>query len=55
LRVFFFRMEFVVAGPILDSLGDLHRAPPQMDFLEFVSPEGLVYDMLQIYSINLDS
>ena len=46
-------MEFVVAGPILDSLGDLHGAPPERDFGDFVFPEGLVYDILPIYSINL--
>ena len=44
-----FRMEFVVAGPILDCLGDLHGAPPEKDFWVFISPEVLVYDMLQIY------
>ena len=43
----------MVAGPILDCLGDLHRAPPENDFWDFVSHEGLVYDILPIYSINL--
>jgi hypothetical protein len=46
-------MEFVVAGPILDCLGDFHRAPPERDFWDFVSQEGLVYDIFPIYSINL--
>jgi hypothetical protein len=46
-------MEFVVAGPILDCLGDLHGAPPEEDFWDFVSPEVLVYDIILIYSINL--
>ena len=42
-------MEFVVAGPILDCLGDLRGTLPERDFWDFVSPEVLVYDMLQIY------
>jgi hypothetical protein len=46
-------MEFVVAGPILDCLGDLHGTPPERYFGEFVSPEVLAYDILPIYSINL--
>jgi hypothetical protein len=46
-------MEFVVAGPILDCLGDLHGAPPKRDFWDFVSPEGLVYDIFLICSIKL--
>jgi hypothetical protein len=28
----FFRMENVVAGPILNCLGDFHRTAPQRDF-----------------------
>jgi hypothetical protein len=46
-------MDFVVAGPILDCLGDLHGTPPEKYFWEFVSPEVLVYDILPIYSIIL--
>jgi len=49
----FFRMEFVVTGPILDCLGDLHGTPAERYFWDFVSQEGLVYDILSIYSINL--
>jgi hypothetical protein len=47
-------MEFVVAGSILHYMGNLHGAPPERNFWDFVSPEDLVYDILQIYSINLD-
>ena len=43
----------MVAGPILDCLGDLHGTPPENDFWDFVSPGGLVYDILPIYSIIL--
>ena len=46
-------MEFVVADPILDCLGDLHGTPPQRDFWDFVSQGDLVYDIHPIYSINL--
>jgi hypothetical protein len=46
-------MEFVVTGPILDCLGDLHGTPAERYFWDFVSQEGLVYDILSIYSINL--
>jgi hypothetical protein len=32
LGVFFLRMEFVVASPILNCLGDFHRGPLKMFF-----------------------
>jgi hypothetical protein len=48
-------MEFVVAGPILDCLGDLHGTPPERYFWDFVSLEGLVYDIFPQCSIILVS
>jgi hypothetical protein len=45
-------MDFVVAGPILDCLGDFHGTPPLIDFWDFVSQEALVYDIFPICSIN---
>ena len=48
-------MDFGVPEPILDCLGDLHGTPPQRDFWDFISQEGLAYDIFPIYSINLIS
>jgi hypothetical protein len=46
-------MEFMVPEPRLDCMGDFHKTPPERDFWDFVSQEGLVYDIFPIYSINL--